>query len=170
MSATNWNPGPHGANQRLLEYLRSGGIGAVCSPCFIWSQRFIYSDFAAAATSKSITVNTTFANNAFPTGVLRGRAVIDLVTHLSGGSVTSAALDVGDAGTADEVFDGLNVFTGAGAGYKFDLDEAASAPQPEAAWSPTVLLACSHNTNTLTAGEFILHVPYWRIPDVPPRS
>jgi len=129
-----------------------------------------YSDFSAAALTKEVDLNATFTSNLFPANALIFPAIVETVTLFSGGSVDSCVLSAGDTDDDDELFEDLDVFTGAttGAqcpvpGNKFDL----AYQYYEAAYAPTATLTTTTgNTSTLTAGKAVIRIPVEPIADL----
>lgn len=84
----------------------------------------------------------------------------NLVTEFAGGSVSACTLSLGDAGSATEQFNALDVFTGAGTGLKAKNGSYAGTAI-EAAYTPIVRVATTtDNINSLTAGAVELAIHY----------
>ncbi len=88
-----------------------------------------------------------------PTGARIVAAEAELTTLFSGGSVSAITVDVGDeGGDTDAIFDGLNLFTGAGTGFK-----PTSGVRPTGTYSEKQLIgtfvSVTANVVALTAGE-----------------
>ena len=133
-----------------------------------WSQLVTLADFTPdAATTQTLTLNTLFANNAFPAEaiILPGTLVRNVT--LPTGTPTALTLTVGgtfDAGVdADGLLTTSNLLgSGAAAGDMLQTTAAANyTGSYESAFSPTVFLtATGANLDTLTAVSFEVLIPW----------
>jgi hypothetical protein len=91
---------------------------------------------------------------------------VNLGTAFSGGTVASAVIDIGDAGSADELVSAISIFTGAAAGIK-PMDGSYTRGTFEAAYSPTVKVTTgTDNVVSLNAGDCEIVIEYEQISTV----
>ena len=83
------------------------------------------------------------------------------LTDVAGGSITTAVVNIGDAGNDDELLAAADVFTGAKATAPVTSKNGAyTLGTFEAAYSPIVTVTCSHNVSTATSGAMELYIEY----------
>lgn len=120
----------------------------------------------------SDSVAVTKANGAsedFPANAIPLEVFIYLDTAFSGGTINSAVVTVGDAGNPDQIFGEtpVNVFTGAGTGWKFatgDDNAADGARSFETAYAPVVTITTGAEPPAgLTAGKLRYGIRYLRL-------
>ncbi len=154
-------------SSRVLQNL---GFG---SETYHWYKlNLTYADFAAAAL---------IGDYSLPSQIPAGSYVVDVVfqltTEFSGGGVTAATLEIGDAGSPyNNYIPATNVFTGAGTGYKATgvtsrgtrLYDATNKSLRDFVSSVRTITArlrtTTANTNALTAGAVTVWVGFIKLP------
>lgn len=164
-------PGKSGSDARYLDGLQSGLFRQTpWSPDFWWIQRVRVADLTLDNdTSTTVSLNGVYTTNTFPTNVKRAGAAIYLRTAFSGGTVDGCTVDLGDAGDVDELLDGVDVFTGATAGW-YDTTAGVSrdVQNYESAYAPTLtIITTTGNGNALTAGELWVAIRCFAMPALP---
>lgn len=131
---------------------------------FWYTQTIRYTDFgAAASTTATVTINTSFPENEFPANVVRATVLLERITPFAGGSVSAATISIGGVGVGGTTSNGLltatSVFTGSAAGKVETVGASLFGMRYEPTLSPTVLLTTTTaNISALTAGECRVHI------------
>jgi hypothetical protein len=119
----------------------------------LWTRRYQWGDFAAAATAKVIDVTN------FRAGALIEGAFILLVQNFTGGGNATATFSAGTTGAATAYINAQDVFSGAAANDPITRHGATLVPgtalnetHPTASATVRFTLTTSVNTNLLTAG------------------
>ena len=131
-----------------------------------WVKAVPYTVWDAASLNQEVDLS------GFPSGpVLVFGAAYELDTEFSdaGGAaaMTSYAARIGIAGATAELINEVDLFTGAGAGFKWTVGSAETAPKIYAAGlTPRVRAAASHNLSTATQGLAQVHIYYMPLSQV----
>lgn len=121
----------------------------------LWTRRFSYLDFAAAATTGNKDVT------GFPGGLAIEGAFFWLITNFTGGGAGSATLSAGTTGSATAYVAATSVFTGARkavVGVTIVPGTFLDATTPTGAGTIRFALVSDVNTNLLTAGTVDVYV------------
>jgi hypothetical protein len=176
------------ANSTFRPFIRKGGAALIhamdkgnvrYAPAipFMWSQVVDFAESPGnvgavaldADGSSTVNLHTAYPDNLFPKNVVILWAGMYLQTDISGGVISAATVDFGDAGTADGLLDGTNVFTGATNSWSDDSDEPEQDAHLETAFVPALTIATTTgNTNTITAGKLELFIMFVPLPEVAP--
>lgn len=158
------------ASKAVLDFIRHE-----CPWMVDWTfyyRQIIYLDSArraftpAAATSQTLTLNTLFPKNVFPTNVdLRAGAAVRRITDPTGTGITDFDIRVGGTFDAGVDADGLLTITdifGEGVGYSQTPGAANYDRRYESAFSPTVdLVSTGANLDVADlAGAFEVLIPW----------
>lgn len=165
----------------LAKAMGAGSIRYAPGVPFFWSQSVDFAKnpgFVGAAGSlvaldadgsSSINLHTAFPDNLFPKNVVILWAGGYLQTDISGGTISSATIDFGDAGVGDGLLDGSDIFTGAANTWFDDSDEPEEDLHLETAFVPQLIVATGGgNTNTITAGKLELFILFIPLPEPEP--
>lgn len=113
------------------------------------------SDLTDTAASQEV------ALTGFPANAILMSAGIELDTEFSGGSASAVTAEVGDTGATTELCTALDVFTGAGAGWKIAPGALSGTWAFEAAYAPVCTITATTDTvDNLTAGALVVHIWY----------
>lgn len=161
--------GHRGSTRDVMRMLQRGGVPHPMRQRLLYQQIVTVSDFTGAgATTQTLTLNTLFPKNVFPTeaDLLAGATVENVVLPV-GTSITALTIQLGgvfDAGTdADGLLTASNLLgSGAAVGDVLNTVGAANyANRYESAFSPTVLLTSTGaNLSALTAISFKVIIPW----------
>jgi hypothetical protein len=117
----------------------------------LWSRRFYYSQFSAAAGSATLDVT------GFPGGLLIEGAFCWIHTAFTGGAVSATAFSAGTTGSATAYINAQDVFTAASLlkpGVTIVPGTPLNATTPNGAGTVRLTIATTTaNTNALTAGN-----------------
>lgn len=120
------------------------------------TKQITVASLTAAATSQAIAFGSDL-----PADAQIHSAKIDITTPFSGGGAANATADVGEnGGDTDGYIDGANVFTGAAS--PASAPRGVLVPGQAASVTPVVTIASNVNVNTLTAGDILVTVYYFR--------
>lgn len=157
----------NGGNSRVMRGLSNGVIRDAFAGSWWWIQNVKRGDFAlAAATSQAITLATTYPRNPFPTNVDRSTPCIYVATPLSGGAISAATIEMGDAGDPDGLVTATSCFTGVSGFLPPNLTgsnptAAEYADRVELAMSPSFTLrSTGANLSAATAFNFWLMIKF----------
>lgn len=121
----------------------------------LWTRRFSFKDFAAAATTGNKDVD------GFPGGLTIEGAFFWLITNFTGGGAGSATLSAGTTGSAAAYVAATSVFTGARkavVGLTLVPGTFLNASTPTDSGTIRFALVSDVNTNLLTAGAVDVYV------------
>jgi hypothetical protein len=145
-------------NLNATESVRCGEVTYGTAVC-----RLKHDDLTAAAVTETVTWAALVTANGGSNPPANARIMhchFDLIEVFAGGSVATCVVDVGDAGTADELISAINIFTGATLGLTM-MDGAYTLGTFEAAYTPTIkVTTTTDNVDALTTGELELRIMY----------
>lgn len=156
------------AGPDTLRALMQGRIPWAFAPVFWYRQRIRLTDFTpTAGTSQTLTLNSLFAKNVFPSNVDLEEGALVRNISLPTGTPTGLTITVGGTYGVGVDADGHVTVSnllggGAAAGDIINTPAAARyARRPESAFSPTITLASSGgNLNTFTAIDIEILIPW----------
>lgn len=160
----------NGSNAGVVRALKSNRIPHAFTGPFTWYTRFAITSAGtlSAATSQEFDLHTYAPYNLFPANVVRRVPFLYLATPFSGGAVSAATVELGDANDPNGLHTAVNVWTGATTGYLANTVSAAEyAPRFEAAFIPSITLrTTSANVSALTAGVLWVGIKFEPVPGV----
>jgi hypothetical protein len=165
--------GHRSSGAETIRAMQKNQIPWAFRPRMLYRQAVTLADFSpTAGLSQTLTLNTLFPRNTFPTTINGGvdlleGCTVENLTLPAGGTITALTIEVG--GTFDAGVDPSGLLTssnllggGAAEGDVLNTPAAANyANRYESAFSPTVTLtAVGGNLNTLTALGFEVLIPW----------
>jgi hypothetical protein len=135
----------------------SGGVGGIAQKV---SLALGFAQCTAAALTQTFNIGA-----ALPADSRIVSANLRIATDFSGGSVASATLSVGVAGSTTDIFNAANIFTGATVLNVSSTDATGGGVNPQAYYAASSQLVATLTTtvadvNALTAGALVVDVLY----------
>lgn len=177
MANSTFRPFVRKGGAALIKAMDKGSIRYAPAMGFFWSQEIDFAENPGsvgavaldADGSSAVNLHTAFPDNLFPKNVVVLWAGMYLQTDISGGTISAATVDFGDAGVGDGLIDGTDVFTGAANAWSDDSDEPEEDAHLETAFVPQLTIATTGgNTNTITAGKLELFIMFVPLPEPSP--
>ena len=102
--------GRNGYGSRILNAFESQRL----LPAFLelWTQEVPYTDVQTASLNNKLDLNATYTSNPFPENCIPVFCWVEEITAYAGTDITDVKVEVGDAGTADELLTSTDVDTG----------------------------------------------------------
>jgi hypothetical protein len=123
-------------------------------------------DMDDSDTSEAVDISTDDDGNDFPANALVKTAFHELVEVVAGGTISACTIEVGDAGTTDELIGATDVFTGATLGSTF-TNSVDFETFEKTAYSPIATLAFTGgNSDTAESGQIKVHILYFDLADI----
>lgn len=153
------------SNARVLNALRSGRIPYAASWPYWHVFTVLAGDFTGEADGDQLLdLNTLYPLNAFPANVKRLGTYVLIGEGISGGSISDADIEVGDAADPNGLLTVTPAFTG-NEGLFATPAAAEYAPRIEPAFAPTLrVLTTGGNTNAITAMEINVVIRFAPLP------
>jgi hypothetical protein len=154
------------SNARILNALRSGRIPYAAGWRYWHDFRVQVGDFVGEGdTDQTIDLNVLYPTRAFPANVLRlSGAYVEITTGISGGSISDADLEVGDAGDPNGLLTITPAFT-TNTGFFTTPAAAEYAARIETGFAPTLrVITTGGNASAITAMDVTVWIPFMPLP------